>query len=219
MGTECIREYIDFLNTLTIIFENDNMRFKVTRKNHICSSNQLGIVFEKNVVSIAIDGIAYPFSTVLVNPVTQSMRIKYDDFFIDEILMCLREEYKDFYELGINEIHYHINNFEKPYFTDMIHRLIVKQKKKKVKQALLGMMAREVRNSVIYYSPTWAIDVEKTISLRRANETVKAIRTLVSDLYDERIGQSVPIRYAKIANAYEIFSRPNSDFEIGIRTK
>ena len=206
MSTEFILDYIDFLNLLNIIRENDNIRFKVKRKNYVCPPDQLGTVIEKHLISITIDGIDHPFSTAFVDPASEYMRIKYNDLFVDEILMCLGGEHLEFHEVGMDEIYSHVKRFEKRYFTEMIRKVIVEQKREIVENALLGLTEKEVRGHVISYHPTWAIGEHRAVSSRMATETIKAIRSIVAELYNDKIALLAPIRYSKnMMYGYEIY--------------
>jgi len=206
MSKVFVKEYVDFLNSLNIILENDNIRFVVKRKHFVFPPDQLGAIVEKCHISIVIDGRDYFFAVVYANPSTRKMRIKYNQYYLDEILMCIGGEFTEFYELNINELHFHVWKFNKKYFKQLIHRIIVKQKRERVEAILLGLTEREVRGLVICFNPIWALETDGTGYSREASETTKAIRSIVADLYGDKVAQLVPVRPRKSVNGYDVFT-------------
>ena len=211
MRTELIREYLDFLNILNIVLDNDNIAFVIKRKNYIFPPEQMGAIVEKCQINIVIDGRDYFFSVAYANPSADNMKIKYNDLYLDDILMCLGGEFTEFHELNVDDIHRHVKKFDKRYFTEMIQRIIIDQKRLKVVKALLGLTAKEVRREVLYYKPKWVEDSGKDDSRKKATDTLKAIRVVVSELYDDNLGEKIEIKIASngkygYEHPYEIFT-------------
>ena len=67
---------------------------------------------------------------------------------------------------------------------------------------------------IIAYEPIWAIGTGKTATAEDANNSIKAIRNKIKELYDEETAQNVHILYGgsvKSSNAKELFETSDID--------
>lgn len=64
-----------------------------------------------------------------------------------------------------------------------------------VKSALEGLTNDQVKQSVLAYEPIWAIGTGKTATADDANETIKAIRETVAEVFNQDVADSVRIQY------------------------
>ncbi len=79
---------------------------------------------------------------------------------------------------------------------------------------LADVKANELQNVVIAYEPIWAIGTGKSATAQEAQATIKYIRSVVTSLYDQKIGDGMRILYGgsvKPANVNEILSQPDID--------
>lgn len=86
--------------------------------------------------------------------------------------------------------------------------------KEQVVAGLKGLGAEQVKDMVIAYEPIWAIGTGKTATSEQANETIKAIRNVVRDLYDNETAEALRIQYGgsvKPANIDELLSMSDID--------
>ncbi|QMS84415.1 triose-phosphate isomerase [Candidatus Xianfuyuplasma coldseepsis] len=86
--------------------------------------------------------------------------------------------------------------------------------KKQVVADLKGLGSEQVKELVIAYEPIWAIGTGKTATAEMANDTIKAIRNVVRDLYDEETADTMRIQYGgsvKPANVDELLSMSDID--------
>ncbi|MCK4245349.1 MAG: triose-phosphate isomerase [Candidatus Omnitrophica bacterium] len=67
--------------------------------------------------------------------------------------------------------------------------------KEQITGALAGLSTSEMANIVIAYEPIWAIGTGKTATCEQAEEVHSFIRKEVSNLYGERIADSLRIQY------------------------
>jgi triosephosphate isomerase len=77
-----------------------------------------------------------------------------------------------------------------------------------------GLARDQAAQVVIAYEPVWAIGTGETATPDQAQEVHAFIRTLLADLYDEDLSQSVRIQYGgsvKPANAHDLLARPDID--------
>lgn len=66
---------------------------------------------------------------------------------------------------------------------------------KQIKLDLANLTGEQVEKMIIAYEPIWAIGTGKTATANEANETIAFIRSIVNDLYGEKISQKVRIQY------------------------
>ncbi len=81
-------------------------------------------------------------------------------------------------------------------------------------KALDGLTKEQVENTIIAYEPIWAIGTGKTATSEDANESVKAIRAKIAEIYGDDTAQKVIIQYGgsvKPSNAKELFSTSDID--------
>ena len=79
---------------------------------------------------------------------------------------------------------------------------------------LKGLGSEQVKELVIAYEPIWAIGTGRTATAEMANDTIKAIRNVVKDLYDEETAEEMRIQYGgsvKPANIDELLSMSDID--------
>ncbi len=86
--------------------------------------------------------------------------------------------------------------------------------KVQVVNALKGLTAEQIKVLVLAYEPIWAIGTGKTATSEMANDTIKAIRNVVKDLYDTETAEAMRIQYGgsvKPANIKELLSMSDID--------
>jgi len=86
--------------------------------------------------------------------------------------------------------------------------------KAQVVEDLKGLGSEQVKNLVIAYEPIWAIGTGKTATAEMANETIRNIREVVRDLYDENTAKALRIQYGgsvKPDNIEELLSMSDID--------
>ena len=82
------------------------------------------------------------------------------------------------------------------------------------KLALEGLTNEQVKNTIIAYEPIWAIGTGKTATSEDANNSIKAIRHEIKNIYGEDVSNEVIIQYGgsvKSSNAKELFSTSDID--------
>lgn len=82
------------------------------------------------------------------------------------------------------------------------------------KLALEGLTEEQVANTIIAYEPIWAIGTGKTATSEDAENSIKAIRDKIEQIYGQNISQRVIIQYGgsvKSSNAKELFEMPDID--------
>ena len=82
------------------------------------------------------------------------------------------------------------------------------------KLALEGIDKNDISKIILAYEPIWAIGTGKTATSEDANNSIKAIRKKVSELYGEQIANEIIILYGgsvKTENAKELFSTSDID--------
>lgn len=80
--------------------------------------------------------------------------------------------------------------------------------------ALEGLSKEQMANIILAYEPIWAIGTGKTATSEDANNSIKAIRNKVEELYGREIAEEVIILYGgsvKAENAKELFSTTDID--------
>lgn len=85
---------------------------------------------------------------------------------------------------------------------------------KQLRGSLAGYTAENFLASVIAYEPVWAIGTGKTASPQQAQDVHAFIRSVIREMADETVAQSVRIQYGgsvKGSNARELFSQPDID--------
>ena len=82
-------------------------------------------------------------------------------------------------------------------------------------QAALSLLdIKEIENAIIAYEPIWAIGTGKTATPEDANNSIKCIRSKISEIYGNEIAQKVIIQYGgsvKPDNAKELFNMSDID--------
>jgi triosephosphate isomerase len=83
-----------------------------------------------------------------------------------------------------------------------------------VKKALKSIPSESAEKVVIAYEPIWAIGTGKTATSEQAQEVCKAIRDVLSEIYDRQTADKIRIQYGgsvNAGNAGELFSMPDID--------
>lgn len=83
-----------------------------------------------------------------------------------------------------------------------------------VKKAFENINATDAASVVVAYEPIWAIGTGKTASSEQANETIKAIRELLKDLYNDDVANKIRILYGgsvKPSNIDELLATSDID--------
>ena len=82
------------------------------------------------------------------------------------------------------------------------------------KLALEGLTNDQVKNTIVAYEPIWAIGTGKTATSEDANNSIKAIRNKIAEIYGSDVADQVIIQYGgsvKSSNAKELFSTSDID--------
>ncbi len=82
------------------------------------------------------------------------------------------------------------------------------------KLALEGLTDEQVKNTIIAYEPIWAIGTGKTATSEDANNSIKAIRDEICQIYGQNVANGVIIQYGgsvKSSNAKELFEMSDID--------
>ena len=82
------------------------------------------------------------------------------------------------------------------------------------KLALEGLTNDQVQNTIVAYEPIWAIGTGKTATSEDANNSIKAIRNKIAEIYGSDVADQVIIQYGgsvKSSNAKELFSTSDID--------
>ena len=85
---------------------------------------------------------------------------------------------------------------------------------KQTELALEGLTDEQVENTIIAYEPIWAIGTGKTATAEDANNSIKAIRNKICQIYGQMVGNGVIIQYGgsvKSTNAKELFEMSDID--------
>ena len=80
--------------------------------------------------------------------------------------------------------------------------------------ALDGLSSEQVKNTIIAYEPIWAIGTGKTATSEDANNSIKAIRKEIENIYGKDVAEDVIIQYGgsvKSTNAKELFATYDID--------
>jgi len=78
--------------------------------------------------------------------------------------------------------------------------------KKQIEKAYLNVDAEEALKTVIAYEPIWAIGTGRTATPDQANDTIKAIRNVLQNLYGKEVAEAVRILYGGSVNTKNIES-------------
>lgn len=80
--------------------------------------------------------------------------------------------------------------------------------------AFEGISGEDAKKVIIAYEPIWAIGTGKTATSEDANNSVKAIRNEIRELYGDNIAEEIIIQYGgsvKSSNAKELFTTSDID--------
>ena len=80
--------------------------------------------------------------------------------------------------------------------------------------ALQDISKEDAKKVVIAYEPIWAIGTGKTATDQQAEEACKAVRQVLSEIYDQATADAIRIQYGGSvtpANAKALFAMPNID--------
>ena len=80
--------------------------------------------------------------------------------------------------------------------------------------ALEGISKDQMTNIILAYEPIWAIGTGKTATSEDANNSIKAIRNKIVELYGKEVAEATTILYGgsvKSENAKELFSTSDID--------
>lgn len=86
--------------------------------------------------------------------------------------------------------------------------------KTQLRGGLAGLTAEEAKKVVIAYEPVWAIGTGKTATPEIAEETHKAIRTELADMFGEEVANKITVQYGgsmKPSNAKELLAQADID--------
>lgn len=86
--------------------------------------------------------------------------------------------------------------------------------KQQLEESLFHLTESQIKEGIIAYEPVWAIGTGKTATSEQAEEMHKAIRTWLSERYNDEIASSVSILYGGSCNpqnAAELFACANVD--------
>jgi len=83
-----------------------------------------------------------------------------------------------------------------------------------IRKGLAGLNGEKVSAVTIAYEPVWAIGTGKTATSQQAQDVHHLIRSLLTELYDEKISEQIRIQYGgsvKPANAAELLAQEDID--------
>ena len=86
--------------------------------------------------------------------------------------------------------------------------------RKQIDDDLKGIYENELESVVIAYEPIWAIGTGKTATKEDANNSIKAIRNKIVEIYGQMVADEVIIQYGgsvKSTNAKELFEMSDID--------
>jgi len=90
------------------------------------------------------------------------------------------------------------------------HAVLLRQ----VEKAFTGIAEKDMKKIVIAYEPVWAIGTGKTATADVADESCGYIRSLIKELYNESVSETIRIQYGGSVNPKnidELLSKPNID--------
>ena len=82
------------------------------------------------------------------------------------------------------------------------------------RKAFEGLSAEDAKKVIIAYEPIWAIGTGKTATSEDANNSVKAIRNEIRNLYGDEVADEIIIQYGgsvKSSNAKDLFEMSDID--------
>ncbi len=85
---------------------------------------------------------------------------------------------------------------------------------RQIELALEGLTNEQIENIIIAYEPIWAIGTGKTATSEDANNSIKAIRDKICQIYGQNVANGVIILYGgsvKSTNCKEIFNMSDID--------
>lgn len=85
---------------------------------------------------------------------------------------------------------------------------------KQVKKAYANVSKEDALNTVLAYEPIWAIGTGKTATSKQANDTIKALRLVLSKMYDKETADQIRILYGgsvKPSNIVELLATSDID--------
>ena len=85
---------------------------------------------------------------------------------------------------------------------------------KQTEIALEGLTGSQLESTIIAYEPIWAIGTGKTATKEDANNSIKAIRNKIAEIYGQTVADGVIIQYGgsvKSTNAKELFEMSDID--------
>jgi len=86
--------------------------------------------------------------------------------------------------------------------------------KNQIEKAYFNISSEEALQTIVAYEPIWAIGTGKTASKEQANDTIKAIRNVLKNLYGKDVAEQVRILYGgsvKPANVDELLQQSDID--------
>ncbi len=86
--------------------------------------------------------------------------------------------------------------------------------RKQINGAFADISEEDMLKTIIAYEPVWAIGTGKTATSEQAEETIKAIRSMVAKLYGRKVANKVRIQYGgsmNPKNVAELMAQPNID--------
>ncbi|MFA5471187.1 MAG: triose-phosphate isomerase [Acholeplasmataceae bacterium] len=86
--------------------------------------------------------------------------------------------------------------------------------KDQVVKAYQNMTAEQALKTVVAYEPIWAIGTGKTATPEQANDTIKAIRNVLTELYSNEVAEQIRILYGgsvKPNNVDELLAQSDID--------
>jgi len=86
--------------------------------------------------------------------------------------------------------------------------------RQQIKIAFLDVTDEQAKSAVVAYEPIWAIGTGKVATSNQAQEVCAAIRTCISEIYDEATAAAIRIQYGgsvSASSAFELFNQPDID--------
>ncbi|MGL4687290.1 MAG: triose-phosphate isomerase [Fusobacteriaceae bacterium] len=85
---------------------------------------------------------------------------------------------------------------------------------KQIKGGMAGLSVEDAKKVIVAYEPVWAIGTGKTATPEMAQETHKAIRKVIQDMFGLEVSEKTVIQYGgsmNAANAAELMAQPDID--------